>query len=191
MIPSLQYRGWGQFLGLCPPNCYRPTLTPAHQGSLDLGPASAHWCTRPFCIPCSDQAIGLFLATGDPWLERDGELVVRPTFPPVRARPALSNAVLFPSCQEGVHKVLLGNVSVLPVASVQSTPQATLFYDQGNTGSVSTRPWCMLAPTESFIVCPGMNRGWICLPLPVPGGPVPVVPTGPSSPGSSCYALAS
>lgn len=117
MIPSLQYRCWGQFLGLCPPHCYRPTLTPAHQGSLDLGPASGHWCTCPFCIPCSDHAIGLFLATGEPWLEHGGELVVKPTFPPVIARPALSNAVLFPSCQEAVHKVLLGNVSVLPVAS--------------------------------------------------------------------------
>jgi hypothetical protein len=29
---------------------------------------------------------------------------------------------------------------------VQSTPQTTLFYDQVNTDSVFTRPWCMLAP---------------------------------------------
>lgn len=114
---KLSIQGLGQFLGLCPPHHYRPTLTPAHQGSLDLGPASGHWCTCPFRVPCSDHAIGLFLATGEPWLECDGELVERLMSTPVIARPALSHAVLVPSCQDAIRKVLLGNFSVLPVVS--------------------------------------------------------------------------
>lgn len=41
-VSNLLRRDWGQFLRLCPPHCHRPTLTPAHQGSLDLEPASGH-----------------------------------------------------------------------------------------------------------------------------------------------------
>lgn len=98
----------GQFLRLCPPHYHRPTLTPAHQGSLDLGPASGHWCPCAFRVPGSDHAVWLLLAIGEPWLQHGGALVVRPTFPPGIARPALPIPVPLPSCRETVHKLLLG-----------------------------------------------------------------------------------
>lgn len=147
MIPSLQYRVWGQFLRLCPPHCYRPTLTPAHQGSLDLGPASGHWCTCPFCVPCSDHATGLFLGTGEPRLECGGELVVRSTSSPVTARPALSNVALLSSCQEALHEVLLGNVSVLPVASgTKHTPDHFILCLEAIQVVPPQDPRCLSAP---------------------------------------------
>lgn len=136
--PSIQGFGssfWGSVL---PPPRYRPTLTLAHQGSLVLGPASGHFCARPFHVPCSDQAIELFLATGEPWLEHGGELVARPTSPPVISRPALSNTVLLPSCQEAVRKVLPRKCfSAACGFRYKAHPRPLHFMT--NTGSNSTR----------------------------------------------------
>lgn len=100
-----------------------------YQGSLDLGPASGHWCTCPFCVPCSDHATGLFLGTGEPRLECGGELVVRSTSSPVTARPALSNVALLSSCQEALHEVLflVALLQLFPLVPLLLVPLAMLW----------------------------------------------------------------